>query len=1188
MLRIQAVLVTALGAAALATTAPAAFAVRAPAPVVHAEFDARSGEQADVPAATTTARRTLRRDLGPQAAFADDPVTGGLRSVGRTDGFLTGRSSSDPETIGLGYVRAHAAAFGLDAGDLAQLQPATRSTSPDGITHLTWRQLDNGVPAYDSALFANVAADGRLINVGGSPTHDLAPPATDPPLGPGAARAAAQRDLGVPTDNATADIGTDPARTTTFSTGDTATLVTLADPDGDHLAWKLIVDGIDPYLYEVLVDAATGAVLTRHSLTDFASNASVVNLHPGAPGDATPHTVDLAPWLTTPITGLVGPNVHAYADAHDPNGIGGDAETPPNLGTTDFVYPTASVTPASGRTCPTIFAPHCTWDGTARDSATVNANQVTTQLFYFVNRYHDWLAQDPIGFTTGSYNFQGDDPVKAEADDSGGLNNANFATPPDDQSPTMQMYLFTSPFPAINGADDASIVDHEYTHGLTNRLVGGDGQANGLQTRQSRAMGEGWSDWYSLDFLVDQGYMADSPATAGDVVEGAYPTNNALTGIRENAVDCPVGSTSAHCPGTPTAGSGGFTFADMGRIGASNGNPYFEVHNEGEIWSETLWDLRDAVGSVTARALVTGGLRLSPKQPSFLQMRDAILQADLATGGTHRATIWQVFATRGMGYGATTTSGNAGRGTPSFIVPPAAVAGAPAVTSPPPLGDGDATLEPGEAARVQIPITNPGSTPLTNVRATLTTTTAGVVVGHATTSYGTIAPGAPANAAEPFAITVPATVPCATVVGLTITATSDQGPLLTTTVSVPLGSGATSNTTGPISIPILDDRIDAPAISTLTIPSAGRVGHLRVTLTVDHTFVGDLHGWLTSPSGTMVNLFEDIGDGSTAGSAGLSAVVLDDSAASSIQDVPYGALPAITGTYSPDEPLGALKDENRAGTWTLRVTDDYPGDSGSVKAWSLSTDQPTCAATGPALPAVATGGPSAVTAGSATLNGMIGATGTATQGAFEYGTTTAYGTVTPAAGADGPISQPIGGLTAGTTYHYRALAVRAGTVAGAGDDQAFIAGDAVPATPVTPPASTTPTPPAGPPPPPTKPPVVKLKLTGPPSSAALDAQGRLTIAFTLPDTKAKAKGTVALVTASPLRLGKSKKQQIVTVGHASFTVSAKHKVGVRITLTKDARAYVRSHGALRVKATIKVGTATTTITFIIKKAKHKH
>ena len=42
-----------------------------------------------------------------------------------------------------------------------------------------------------------------------------------------------------------------------------------------------------------------------------------------------------------------------------------------------------------------------------------------------------------------------------------------------------------------------------------------------------------------------------------------------------------------------------------------------------------------------------------PANPSFLQSRDAILQADqVLTGGANRGIIWTVFARRGMGFSA--------------------------------------------------------------------------------------------------------------------------------------------------------------------------------------------------------------------------------------------------------------------------------------------------------------------------------------------------------------------------------------------------------------------------------------------------------------------------------------------------------------------------------------------------------
>ena len=78
-----------------------------------------------------------------------------------------------------------------------------------------------------------------------------------------------------------------------------------------------------------------------------------------------------------------------------------------------------------------------------------------------------------------------------------------------------------------------------------------------------------------------------------------------------------------------SSGTGGFTYGDFGKV---NGAP--EVHGDGEIWAETLWDLRAAVGSTNARRLITQGMRLSPPEPSFLDMRNAILQADQAAGAS--------------------------------------------------------------------------------------------------------------------------------------------------------------------------------------------------------------------------------------------------------------------------------------------------------------------------------------------------------------------------------------------------------------------------------------------------------------------------------------------------------------------------------------------------------------------------
>ena len=104
------------------------------------------------------------------------------------------------------------------------------------------------------------------------------------------------------------------------------------------------------------------------------------------------------------------------------------------------------------------------------------------------------------------------------------MNNANMSTGRDGQPPRMQMYLMSgmgSNGGDVNSGDDASVIYHEYTHGLSNRLVLDNDGNPALGAQQSSSMGEGWSDWYAMDFLVNKGYDADT-AEVGDVNTAFY------------------------------------------------------------------------------------------------------------------------------------------------------------------------------------------------------------------------------------------------------------------------------------------------------------------------------------------------------------------------------------------------------------------------------------------------------------------------------------------------------------------------------------------------------------------------------------------------------------------------------------------------------------------------------------------
>src|SRR3954462_5490545 len=159
--------------------------------------------------------------------------------------------------------------------------------------------------------------------------------------------------------------------------------------------------------------------------------------------------------------------------------------------------------------------------------------------------------------------------------------------------------------------DDPDILFHEYTHGLSNRLITDAAGAGALNSAQAGAMGEAWSDWYAQDFIVDQFPWVD-PSCAGEVAMGAYFDFPGGWGrLRPEPIDCPVGGDPFACPGRAGVGTGGYNYGDFGRI---FGSP--EVHADGEIWAQTLWDLRNALGAARAGALITTGMALTSPEPS--------------------------------------------------------------------------------------------------------------------------------------------------------------------------------------------------------------------------------------------------------------------------------------------------------------------------------------------------------------------------------------------------------------------------------------------------------------------------------------------------------------------------------------------------------------------------------------------
>ncbi len=457
---------------------------------------------------------------------------------------------------------------------------------------------------------------------------------------------------------------------------------------------------------------------------------------------------------------------------------------------------------------------------------TVNMNFNFTNLFYWSNLMHDLSYQ--YGFNEASGNFQqanlkrggkGGDYVIEDAQDAGGLNNANFATPVDGSKPRMQMYLFDPSFfkhcyvnapssfsgdlyalkdavstknsfinigpvtanvvyfndqqngsthtacnsaanassltnkiayidrgtcafttkflnaqaagaagiivanyagndtlitmggsdntikipgvfisgddgttiksflnsavtvnttlygPQIDGEIDNTIPTHEYTHGISNRLVGGPQNVSCLQNKEQ--MGEGWSDWYAL--MITQNWPAstltgDHIRNIGNYVIGGDTTSG---GIRTY-------------PYSTSMNVNPWTYDSLASLPTDTTfTP--DPHTVGEIWCEMLWNLTwklvdnygignnifnstQTGGDNIALSLITEGLKLTSCSPGFVDARNGILKADTTLySGKYSKDIWEVFASRGLGYSAkegstnNTTDGTAAYDVPSVL-----------------------------------------------------------------------------------------------------------------------------------------------------------------------------------------------------------------------------------------------------------------------------------------------------------------------------------------------------------------------------------------------------------------------------------------------------------------------------------------------------------------------------------------
>ncbi len=654
--------------------------------------------------------------------------TGTPRRIYSLTDTLTGPSRRAPEEVVRQFLRRNPALFGLGERGLDSLRTASQvrnAGSPElrellGALHrIELAQVWEGRPVHGMKLLAVLRGDGRLVSVTGELMPDLAAAvAPDKPvLDVTAALVRAARSIGLDVDPAQLAPIREPAgpeqrqtfaRSRYFNAEVSARAVQFpVTRRSVRPAWELFLGAAaSVHRYQVIVDAISGEVLLRRSITLF-ENArwrvyppplqSPAPLYPG------PSTPDGSQGVVVPAA-LVEAGAPTPAS---PNGwLGGPAAAPDGwlAGVTATIGGNNIVTlidvdadgeyrdtvdpvmvDVGGVTVPEFDYPA---DFTAAPSTTANKQAAAVNAFFLGNWFHDRLFE--LGFTeaAGNYqmeNFTGDglagDPLVIVLQL---IENSPFLFPGiDGDLVLLNASAFTGPEPDRDAAFDAQTLIHEMTHALTTRIVGGADLIGLTGTTQARGMNEGYSDWYALALLSPDDARAEDLHALGGWVSyhlfkdfGDPPftfafEDNYHYGLRRYPYTTFVGLSPLSFEDIDPAqyGAGGaaqspfwdaiIAYMEDRGIAVPEAD---EVHNVGEIWALMLWEVHAnlvrahgaAAGNELALQLVTDSLFfLHQESPTFTEARDALLLADnVRTGGENACRIWRGFAKRGLGVNA--------------------------------------------------------------------------------------------------------------------------------------------------------------------------------------------------------------------------------------------------------------------------------------------------------------------------------------------------------------------------------------------------------------------------------------------------------------------------------------------------------------------------------------------------------
>ena len=406
----------------------------------------------------------------------------------------------NPLDIALRHLEQNQEKLHLTKADLSNYFVSDLYTSKhNGVTHVYLTQQHNGITLRNAVINVNILPNGKVLNMGNRFASDLQSRVNSsaPSISPEDAIQKVINQFQLPSNSSLRIQEKVDDHYFIFENEDIALepisvklVYELLDDKTIHLAWNVKFYQLDAqHWWNVRIDAQNGEILAYHDQVihcDFVKGDEKCTdeYHNHNSKERTykkPHTAAKSQSIGTPTVAnsynvfplpIESPN-HGNRDLvinpanaiaspfgwHDTDGAAGPEYTITRGNNVHAYYDIGSINSSIGD------EPD---GGSSLDfdfPLDLSQNQPYTQvpaavvnLFYWNNVVHDVWYQ--YGFDEVSGNFQtnnygngglGDDWVRAEALDGGGINNANFATPEDGQNPRMQMYIWTDDtLPNIN------------------------------------------------------------------------------------------------------------------------------------------------------------------------------------------------------------------------------------------------------------------------------------------------------------------------------------------------------------------------------------------------------------------------------------------------------------------------------------------------------------------------------------------------------------------------------------------------------------------------------------------------------------------------------------------------------------------------------------------------------------------